>query len=531
MSNASDFIIENGILTKYTGPGGDVVIPEGVTSIGEKAFSFCSSLISVMIPKSVTSIGRLAFSNCNSLTDITIPKSVISIGRGAFSVCSTLTSVTIPEGVTNIEDHTFEYCDSLTSVTIPNSVTSVGGWAFQVCPNLISITIGCWIKGFEEVLCRTRHLGEDLSFAIHTTSSITEIPAKMRKYALLGFAQENPVDISSERSKSYLSYAKRNAEKLIDYSFEHPDLLFFLCEKQLIQAKTFDSYMVKAETGGDIEKKALLLDYMNKLGSQTVENAREKRRKQNEKSEELLVERSASYDPMKGIEGLTFVLDGLPNWWATRNELKTFFLDHGAVLASTITKETDYYVTGDIEGQSEKAKKAQRLGVQVITKEDFNDMVGRRFKDNEHIKIPAWVKKIGDRAFCDCNSLSSVSVDEGSTAYKIENGLLLTADGKTLIVCPRKAAEIKIPDGVVIIEKYAFKSCKDLSNIVIPDGVTSLEEWAFYECSNLKHISIPGSVTKIGLLAIPFSSTTIYAPKGSYAAKFAKKNNIPFVAE
>ena len=64
MSNISDFIIEDGVLTSYNGPGGNVVIPDSVMSIDEEAFMWCSSLTSVTIPDSVTSIGNGAFSHC-----------------------------------------------------------------------------------------------------------------------------------------------------------------------------------------------------------------------------------------------------------------------------------------------------------------------------------------------------------------------------------------------------------------------------------------------------------------------------------
>ena len=71
--NAKDFDIQNGVLKKYRGKGGDVTIPDGVTSIGEKAFGLCASLTSVTIPDSVTSIGENAFALCASLTSVTIP--------------------------------------------------------------------------------------------------------------------------------------------------------------------------------------------------------------------------------------------------------------------------------------------------------------------------------------------------------------------------------------------------------------------------------------------------------------------------
>ncbi|MGN1235392.1 MAG: leucine-rich repeat protein, partial [Christensenellaceae bacterium] len=169
----ADFVIENGVLQKYNGKGGDIVLSEGITSIGTYkegdiiysifrkvpsiksivlpssmtkinvfAFRGCSSLESVTIPESVTSIGSCAFLGCSSLESVTIGSSVTSIGDSAFSYCSSLESVTIGKGVTSIGKCAFSYCRSLQSVTIPDSVTSIGDWAFDGCRSLESITIG-----------------------------------------------------------------------------------------------------------------------------------------------------------------------------------------------------------------------------------------------------------------------------------------------------------------------------------------------------------------------------------------------------
>ena len=142
-SDASGVLFNKDKTTLVQCPGAFAAytIPNSVTSIGDGAFSFCTSLTSVTIPDSVTSIGRHAFQGCTSLTSVTIPDSVTSISEYAFAGCTSLTSVTIPDSVTSISWYAFSNCKSLTSVTIPDSETSIGSLAFSGCTSLTSVTI------------------------------------------------------------------------------------------------------------------------------------------------------------------------------------------------------------------------------------------------------------------------------------------------------------------------------------------------------------------------------------------------------
>ena len=117
----------------------NTIIPEGVTNIGNYAFSGCTGLTSIEIPSSVTSIGESAFDSCSGLTSIEIPSSVTSIGNSAFHDCNVLTSIEIPASVTSIGNYAFSSCDGLTSIEIPSSVTSINRGAFSGCTGLTSI--------------------------------------------------------------------------------------------------------------------------------------------------------------------------------------------------------------------------------------------------------------------------------------------------------------------------------------------------------------------------------------------------------
>ncbi len=119
----------------------EIIIADGVTSIGVCAFDECQVLTAVEIPSSVTSIGQEAFYSCVELQSIKIPFGVTSIGLCAFWDCTSLKSVEIPSSVTSIEYAAFEGCDSLRDVEIPSSVTSIGDSAFAYCGELQSIKI------------------------------------------------------------------------------------------------------------------------------------------------------------------------------------------------------------------------------------------------------------------------------------------------------------------------------------------------------------------------------------------------------
>ena len=124
----------------------DVTLPDGLESIGSYAFRDCTSLTAIEIPSSITSIGTSAFNGCTSLEAVTLLEGLQSIGVAAFRNCSALTSIDIPASVTSIGKSTFDGCTSLAAATLPEGLQSIGEYAFQHCSALTSIKIPGTVK-------------------------------------------------------------------------------------------------------------------------------------------------------------------------------------------------------------------------------------------------------------------------------------------------------------------------------------------------------------------------------------------------
>ena len=450
-----------------------VVIEDGVTSIGDSAFSYCSSLTNITIPDSVTSIGDSAFSGCWDLTSITIPDSITTIGESAFSGCSGLTSITIPNSVTSIGAYAFSGCRSLTSITIPDSVTSIGNSSFSYCISLTSITIpnsvtsigtyafsNCWYLTSITIPDSVTSIGKS---AFYKCSSLTTISLSC-KSTLKKSDFGGQADLVSYTNEHTLTKTEAKAATCT----ENGNKEYWTCEHC---GKYFLSDDTNPATAKAVELSETILPAIQHKNAELL-NASEP------------TETAPGYSGDRYCPDCDKVVEKGYTYWNEGNLTWKLYED-GTLTISGTGAMKDYNADDNLSpayNNSDVKKIVIEDGVTSI-----GDAAFYGCSSLTSITIPDGVTSIGESAFSDCSSLTSITIPDSVTS--IGNNAFDSCSSLT---------SITIPDGVTSIEGSAFYNCSGLTSITIPDSVTSIESYAFCNCSNLTSITIPDSVTSIG---------------------------------
>ena len=506
----------------------EVVIEEGVLSIGSEAFWKCISLTSVMIPDTVASIGDHAFFGCSGLTSITIPDSVTSIDEKAFAECRCLTSAVIGNGVESIGDYAFLECKCLTSVTIGDGVTSVGDEIFLRCPLLRFNDDG-----------KAKYLGNDANpymvlYKIYDTNIMT-FEIKTHTKVISGNAFQGC-------KRLYSVTIPNSVTSICDYAFSQcgclasitiPDSVTSVGEYAFAECTCLTSVTIgngvesigryafedceslKSITIGSGVKKILGGAFNGCLHVTDVYY-------KGDLSGWLGIE-FLSYDscPMCNagviVGAVNLYINGkllqgdiiIPDGVFDIGEYKFYFCK--GVTSVTIPEGCarigDYAFYGcsdllrvtipnSVTRIGEKAFACCNL-TSVSISDDVKYIGAEAFYHCNfvEIRIGKGTINISGSAFDECNNLASIIVERGNPVYHSACNCIIETERKVLIVGCKTSV---IPDdgSVVSIGELAFCGCIGLTSIEIPDSVTSIGENAFFRCKNLTTINFQGTKTQ-----------------------------------
>ena len=408
-------------------------IPNGVTAIGgDGTFADCTSLTSINIPNSVTSIGGYVFSGCSSLSSVTIGNNVTSIGELAFFGCSSLTSITIPNGVTSIGVAMFSGCSSLSSVTIGNSVTSIGDQAFQNCSSLTSITIPNSVTSIGDQAFQNC---SGLT-SITIPNSVTSIGAGLFAdcSSLTSVTLSNNITELPTVCYSNCFGFFRNCSNLI--SIDIPNSITSIGDQAFYGCSSLSSVTFLGETAPSISNNV----FANTPSTKT-----------------LSYPCGSDYSSWQSA-----------TTWAS---VECFDLYLGNSL-------TSFPLTFEVISEQERTMKVSDCDNSA----NVADIPARVMYNGNTYSVTS----IGDYAFNDCGSLTSVNIPNSVTSI-----------GNSAFHYCSSLTSITIPNSVTSIEDGVFSGCSSLTSVNIPNSVTSIGAQSFAGCTNLSSVNIPNSVTSI----------------------------------
>lgn len=419
-----------------------VVIPGTCKIIRKNAFSAQSSIEEIQLEEGVEMIENSAFAGCQGLVSITFPDTIVNMGTMVLASCRNLQEVIYSKGMIDIPGTFFYYCINLKKVTNLENVQVINGSAFLGCSKLESLS-------FSNKLCE---IGADVF--TNCDSLNLSIAEDNQTYKMDG------TTLCSKDGKKILQIFK--ASNLVQYNVPEglEDLGTALSNCKNLESLHISSTLTKVNTPS--------LAKLKKLNKIEVDS-----------SNEFF---SADENALYNKDGTALIL---------------FFSQ----------ENTSYTIKDGV-----KVLKTYSFGyktnlVNVTFPDSLNTIESHTFNGCRNItsfSLGANIKSLTGLSFYGVSTYD-ITIDPNNENYIIEDNMLFTKSKKTLLDVFENREKVVIPEGVQIIESYAFHSNNKLTEVTIPDTVTTINI-SFNYCYALKKLEIPSSVKTIHKLCFDNSS-------------------------
>ncbi len=519
-----------------------IKIADTVASIGTNAFQECTSLVEVTIPGSVNSIGAYAFIKCTALERVNILFGVSSIGDSAFAYCTNLKTVDIAESVNDIRTLSFtrspnvtiqadadtyaasyttkdtyttadenkkdlpnnspaayEYKSKLNSngeveveivsykglnkqPQVPSeingdSVTQIGDGAFQNS-GISQVTLPPTLK----TIGTNAFLGTSLTYV--------EIPANVTGIGKNAF--ENASTLTLAGGVVVDDYLRANNATNIKFKpFTEGQTLF-----QFIKIQATNYGNISGNQSRDYRKGSTIDISAYPLYSQAKFKKWELTADLPENEKGVIADPYSSttkYTLPVSVSNLnaTITLTAVFEW----EDEPDVIIENGIVKKFYQPNTTTISIPATWAESSTSSKIVNTTAIENYALINYNAQI---------IELPSTISRLGsdaNAAMClvnNLNSLKEIKVASGNTSYMSNDGVLFSADGKTLLRYPpaKVGQSYEIPEGVTTVAAYAFYNA-GLSTIKLPSTLTSIGNYSFYN-TKITFIEIPAGVTKIG---------------------------------
>ena len=506
--------------TAYNGPGGHVVIPEGVTQIDRSVFQGNQTITTVVVPEGVIYIGEDAFSY-SSLQHIDLPDSLYSIASSAFAFCTQLTEIYLPPFLGDIGDCVFNgtviYCNANS-----NTADTLTGYGYSFIP----------LSGEEPTPTPVPE------FVISEYGELTAYNGPGGHVVIPeGVKYINPYVFQNNQAITTVVVPEgvQNIEwqAFAGSSLQSIELPTTLCG---IDSYAFEECSQLAEI-----YLPPCIEYLGEcvFPSHTVIYC-------DLESNTINILEMGGYSFIPLVNG-----DPIPTPTPTPAPTPTpppapgFVIDESGTLTAYNGTAADVVIPESVTAIGSGAFKDNQTLRSVVIHEGVTIIGDSAFYNCDNLKeidLPEGLVTIESLAFFDCNRLERVffpdSMQEitGSAAFKKCSALKevrlpagLTTIGTSVFVECTSLTTITFPASLQEIGNRAFLRCTSLSRVILPEGLRIIRDYAFLYCDRMVSITVPASVGSIGEESLP-GGATVMGYRGSLAEAWATANNRPFAA-